>query len=96
MHKWILEDWVFEIVVIKGRAEDCRMGFEAGDVFSCQYECPTGFCPKTMPVLYTLCEIARCGGNYKLKGSRNEYEIDFPCADSCIQFHLTAKKLVES
>lgn len=95
VYKWIQEDWTFEIAVKKGQSKDCRMGFEEGDTFSCQYECPAGFCPKTIPVLYTLCEIVRCGGNYRLKGSRDEYEIDFPCADGCIQFHLMAQKLIK-
>ena len=68
MKKWLAEDWEFEITVIKGQAKACRMGLEAGDRFVCQYECPAGFCPKTMPVLHTLCEIMRCGGDYRLRG----------------------------
>jgi len=90
--KTILEDWEFEIVVTKVNFP-CRMGFEVGDRFSCKYECPTGFCPKSMPVLHTLCEIARCGGDYKLRGSKKSNEIDFVCADSCIEFRLTAQQL---
>lgn len=95
MRKWIIEDWEFKIVVTKGKAEECRMGFEAGDEFSCTYECPTGFCPKTMPVLHTLCEIARCGGNYRFCGSKLSYEIDFPCADNSVEFHLIAKRVLD-
>lgn len=91
MKKCIVEDWLFEITVTK--AKPCRLGFEAGDRFTCTYECPTGFCPKTMPVLYTLCEIIRCGGDYKLRGSESSLEIDFPCADGCVDFHLVAKHL---
>ena len=90
MKKWIVEDWEFEITVLHGEAEQCRMGLETGDQFQSTYECPAGFCPKTMPVLHTLCEIARCGGDYKLRGSAASHEIDFPCADHCITFHLTA------
>jgi len=90
--KTIVEDYEFEIAVTKVNYP-CRMGFEVGDKFYCQYECPTGFCPKTMPVLYVLCEIIRCGGDYKLRGSKQSDEIDFICADSCIEFHLIAKKL---
>lgn len=91
MKKWVVEDWEFEITVIK--AEQCRMGFEVSDRFTCKYECPSGFCPKTMPILYTLCEISRCGGDYKLRGSKLSNEIDFQCADGCIEFHLVAKHL---
>ena len=93
MKKWIVEDWEFTITVKKGKAEHCRLGFETGDIFTCQYEVPSGFCPKTMATLHTLCEIVRYGGNYKLRGSESEYEIDFPCADGCICFHLVAKKI---
>ena len=93
MHKWIVEDWEFTITVLSGKADDCRLGFEEGDIFRCQYEVPTSFCPKTMPVLYTLCEIVRCGGNYISRGSKKESEIDFPCADGGILFHLQAKHL---
>ena len=46
MHKTIVEDWLFQIEVLE--AKPCRMGFEPGDIFTCTYECPAGFCPKTM------------------------------------------------
>ena len=93
MKKTIIEDWEFEIVVTNGLANQCRMGFEAGDKFTCKYECPTGFCPKTMPTLHTLCEIARCGGDFKLRGSKSSNEVDFCCADGLIEFRLYAKHL---
>lgn len=66
-NKWIVEDWKFTFTVIDGISKNCRLGFEKGDKFSCQYEVPTGYCPKTMPVLYTLCEIIRCGGEGVLR-----------------------------
>ena len=94
MKKWIEEDWKFEITVTKGCAKHCRLGFEEGDVFTCEYAVPDGFCPKTMPVLHTLCEIVRCGGNYRLRGSEQDFEIDFPCADGPIEFHLKATHIV--
>ena len=90
--KKTIEDWGFEFTVTKMNYP-CRMGFEIGDTFNCQYECPACFCPKTMPVLYTLCEIIRSGGDYKLRGSKLSHEIDFICADSCVEFHLVAKHL---
>ncbi len=93
MHRWIAEDWQFTISVIKGNAEDCRLGFETGDEFQCEYAVPTGFCPKTMPVLHTLCEIIRNGGDFTHRGSAQPYEIDFPCADGAVTFHLTANRL---
>lgn len=45
-----------------------------------------------MPVLHTLCEIIRCGGDFTHRGSDKSYEIDFPCADGTIRFHLAAKE----
>ena len=92
LNKQIVEDWEFEITVTKVNYP-CRMGFETGDSFKCKYECPTGFCPKTMPVLHTLCEVIRCGGDYRFRGSKYQNEIDFICADSCIEFHMIATHL---
>jgi uncharacterized repeat protein (TIGR04076 family) len=91
MHKTIDEDWEFTIKVIK--ENPCRMGFEIGDTFTCKYECPTGFCPKTMATLHTLCDVARSGGDYMLLGGKSSNEIDFFCADGAIRFHLAANKL---
>ena len=90
MKKWVTEDWEFKLIATDGKAGHCRLGLEKGDKFIFQYECPAGFCPKTMPVLHTLCEIIRCGGNYKLRGSNLDNEIDFSCADGCINFQLKA------
>ena len=92
MKKWIEEDWEFTVTVTDGRAEQCRLGFERNDRFRCEYGTPSGFCPKTMPVLYTLCEIIRCGGNFKARGSDKDYEIEFGCADGPVRFRLSARK----
>ena len=91
MKKWIEEDWEFEITV--KAVKECRLGMEPGDSFRCQYECPGGFCPKTMPVLYALCGIIRCGGSFQARGSQSDTEIDFPCADGCVIFHVKAIRL---
>ena len=91
MNKTIVEDWEFEITVIRGGL--CRMGFEKGDKFSCKYDCPAGFCPKTMAVLHSLCEAARSGGDYTLLGGKAENEIDFSCADGVVRFNLVSKKI---
>lgn len=95
MRKWIIEDWEFTITVTSGKAEHCRLGFEEGDSFQCEYAVPTGFCPKTMPVLHTLCEIIRKGGSFTHRGSDTPYEIDFPCADGAVCFHIIAKKVTD-
>lgn len=91
MNKTIIEDWEFNITVV--RQNPCRMGFETGDVFYCQYECPTGFCPKTMATLHSLCEVARAGGDYTLLGGKSKHEIEFSCADGVILFGLSARHI---
>ena len=90
MKKWLKEDWTFEITVVEGEARRCRMGMEKGDVFHCSYDCPAGFCPKTMAQLHTLCEIVRCGGDLRLRGSSERDSIEFWCADHVIRFRLKA------
>lgn len=91
MKKTILEDWEFDITVVEeGR---CRVGMERGDRFTCRYECPAGFCPKTMAVLHSLCEAARAGGDYRLLGGKASNRIDFCCADGVITFALTARHI---
>ena len=42
MRKWIVEDWAFTLTVTEGKAENCRLGFEAGDTFTFSYACPDG------------------------------------------------------
>ena len=90
MQKWCTEDWQFELTVIKGKAEHCRLGLEKGDKFVFSYGCPAEMCPKTMMTIYTLCEVIRCGGDFTYRGEKERYEINIPCADGCIQFHLKA------
>lgn len=92
MKKWIVEDWEFEIGVVRGEARECRLGLEKGDNFRCAYGCPDGFCMKTAPILYTYCEIVRCGGDLRLRGSDRPDEIEFPCADGIVTFCMKAKR----
>ncbi|MDO4740371.1 MAG: TIGR04076 family protein [Eubacteriales bacterium] len=92
MRKWIDEDWEFTIEVVKGKAEECRLGLEQGDVFRCEYGCPEGFCMKTAPVLYAYCEVVRCGGDLRLRGGKEQGEIEFPCADGPVTFRLRARR----
>ena len=88
MKPTVAEDWEFSIEVLK--AAPCRLGFERGDRFTCQYACPAGFCPKTMGNLHRLCDVARAGGDYRLLGGSAENVIDFCCADGCVHFRLRA------
>ena len=51
----------------------------------CELDGPT-------PILYILCEVIRCGGNFKLRGAEKPYEIEFKCPDGFVEFKLGAKK----
>lgn len=92
MRKTVQEEWSFSIVVRS--AHPCRIGLEPGDTFHCTYGCPADFCPKTMAVLHSLCEVARAGGDYRLLGGHTAHEIDFSCADGEVMFHLSAEKII--
>ena len=93
MKKWMAEDWEFELTVAKGSAGNCRLGFETGDTFVFQYECPAGFCPRAMIELYTWCEVIRCGGDFTKRGTEKPYEMDLECPCRSITFHLAAKPI---
>lgn len=93
MRPWIVEDWEFTLTVLHGEARHCRIGLEDGDAFTFQYALPAGICPKTAPVLYALCEVVRCGGDFTHRGSSEPYSIEFPCADGVLTFRLCARKL---
>ena len=90
MKKWIVEDWEFDIEVIKGEAKNCRLGLEKGDRFHFEYETPQGFCPRAMNEIYTWCEVIRCGGDFTYRGCKDKYVMELPCPCGCIQFRLTA------
>ena len=101
MKKWLEEDYEFTITILSVGPEDnpfgfCRMGFEVGNVFVCKFDTPAGFCPKSMAALYTWCEVARCGGDFRLRGSKSSDEVNFNCADGCVKFHLIARKIDET
>lgn len=93
MQPWIQEDWEFTLTVIRGQAECCRIGLEAGDSFTFRYALSGGMCPKTAFLLHTLCEIIRCGGDFTHRGSPDPHSIDFSCADGAVTFRLTARQL---
>lgn len=98
MKKWLSEDHEFTVIVLSVGQENnpvrhCRMGFEVGDEFTCKYNVPTGFCPKTMSKLHTLCEVVRAGGNLAMLGGDDKMGIKFSCADGGVMFYLKGKKL---
>ena len=90
MQKWVVEDWGFELTAIEGKAAHCRLGLEKGDKFFFSYECPEGMCPRLMSVLYTWCEVIRCGGDFTHRGFKDKYEMILPCPCRSITFQLKA------
>ena len=90
MHKTIEENTAFLIEVLE--AGPCRMGWEPGARFFCEYECPAGFCPKTTAALHTLCECVRAGGDLRLLGGSAAGTMYFCCADGVVRFRLTGWK----
>jgi len=97
MKKTIAEDYEFTITVLSvgkdNKPEHCRMGFEVNDTFICKYDCPSGFCPKTMVKLYTICEAVRSGGDLRKLGGYDKMGMQFSCADGPALFDVKAVKL---
>lgn len=90
MKKWYKED-TFKITVVDGQAEHCRNGHEVGDVYTCEYGCPGGFCSKSMAKLFPLMEAVRSGGNLSnLLAGATKHRGKFTCPDGIVTFRLEA------
>ena len=90
MRKWMAEDWAFEVTVVHGEAENCRIGMEEGDIFRFQYGCPADFCPRAMIEIFTWCEVIRCGGDFTYRGCKEKYEMEMECPCRSLTFRLRA------
>ncbi len=99
MKKWYAEDWQFNIQVLEvgkeNKAEECRLGLEAGDKFSCQFETPGGFCPTSFIKIFPSLEAVRCGGDLRNLGGKGPAEMTFLCPDSVVKFRLTGEQIPE-
>lgn len=95
MKPWHKEGWAFIIEVqsvgIENRPESCRLGLEPGDRFECRYECPAGFCPKSMLKLFPLLEAVRSGGDLTNLGGDGPRSMDFICPDGVVIFRVTGR-----
>lgn len=72
MKIWYEETWKFKITVLSIKPDNnprghCRNGHETGDEYTCFYDCPGGFCSKSMLKAFPLMEAIRSGGEYVLK-----------------------------
>jgi len=96
MKSWYREDWHFTIEVLKvgkqDKAEECRLGLEPGDTFTCDYETPAGFCPTSFIKIFPAMEALRCNGDLRCLGAQVFNEIKFLCPDGVVWFKLSGVK----
>ena len=99
MKKWYSEDWRFTIEVLQvgkeNRAEECRLGLERGDSFTCGYETPAGFCPTSFIKIFPSLEVLRCGGDLRNMGAPSPAEMTFLCPDGAVRFRLKGERVIE-
>jgi uncharacterized repeat protein (TIGR04076 family) len=97
MKKWYKEDWQFTIstqsVGKKNRAEECRIGLEAGDTFTCEYSTPGDFCPTAFCKIFPALEVMRCEGDLRLFGAQKTNEVNISCPDGVVTFRVVGKKV---
>lgn len=95
MKKWYHEDWCFQIEVVRvgqqNQAEECRLGLEPGDTFTCSYATPAEFCPTSFIKIFPAMEAVRCNGDLRYLGGNGPAEITFVCPDGAVLFRLTGK-----
>lgn len=95
MKRWYFEDWLFTIEVLRvgghNQAEDCRLGLEPGDTFTCTYETPDGFCPTSFNKVFPSMEVVRCGGDLRNLGGAQPNEILVSCPDGAVLFKLSGR-----
>ncbi|MGA2505522.1 MAG: TIGR04076 family protein [Anaerolineales bacterium] len=99
MKKWYSEDWQFTIDVLQvgkeNKAEECRAGLEAGDIFTSKVETPTGFCPTAFIKIFPSLETLRCGGHLRSLRGTGPADMIFQCPDGPVKFRLTSAKVLD-
>ncbi|MGI6345212.1 MAG: TIGR04076 family protein [Bacillota bacterium] len=98
MKRWYPEEFSFQITVVSLRPDNqpenyCRNGHEVGDEYRCAYECPAGFCSKSMLKLFPLLEAVRSGGDLRNLGGSGRYIMEFDCPDGVVRFRLQASRI---
>jgi len=69
------------------RPRRCRNRHEVGDVFYCEYDCPGGFCSKSMFKAFPLVEAVRAGGDLSnLLSGTEKHKGTFSCSDNVVTF----------
>ena len=97
MKKFITENYSFTITVIDhakdGKPLHCRNGHEVGDIYSCEYGCPGGFCSKSIAKPFPLMEAVRSGGDLSnLLVGASKHSGEFICPDGVVAFRLEASR----
>jgi uncharacterized repeat protein (TIGR04076 family) len=99
MKKWYPEDWSFRIEVLRvgkeNKAEECRLGLEPGDTFTCAFETPAGYCPTSFIKIFPSMEAVRCGGSLENLGGKGPCEMTFLCPDGAVLFRITGTRTTE-
>src|SRR4030042_2402433 len=96
MKKWYPEDWHFKIEVLKvgeeDLAEECRLGLEPSDGFTCGYETPVGFCPTLFIKILPAVEAMRCEGDLRILGAGASHMMDFIWPDGGVRFRISGNR----
>ena len=99
MKSWYQEEWEFEIEVLQvgqsDKPEECRLGLEPGDTFTCSYGTPTDFCPTSFIKIFPTLEIMRCQGDLRYQGSNDRHDIKTLCPDGVVLFEIRGQKSIE-
>ena len=96
MKSWYLEEWEFTIKVLRvgknDKPEECRLGLEPGDKFTCNYGTPCNFCPTSFTKIFPTLEIIRCNGDLRYQGSSDKRNIKIMCPDGVVLFEIRGQK----
>lgn len=96
MKKWYKEDWLFTVEVLsvgkRNAPTECRMGLEPGDIFECSYDCPAGFCSKSILKVFPILEAVRSGGDLRNLGGSRPNEMVILCPDGVVTYRITARQ----
>ena len=97
MRRLYQEDCEFRIGVVAvgkdNKPTNCRMGYEPGDSFTCQYGCPQDFCSKSMLKVFPILEAVRSEGDLRNLGGSGKHEMEIVCPDRVVEFRISAKHL---
>jgi len=97
MKSWYQEDWEFRIEIMAvgtdNKPTNCRMGYEPGDAFTCQYGCPQDFCSKSMMKVFPILEAVRSEGDLRNLGGSGKHEMEIVCPDGIVKFRISARRI---